>query len=57
MWMRMISGMWGLLPKMVKVKGDKFLGTEENRNKWQNLGTDEVLYNNTILDNYKYKIK
>ena len=28
-----VSGIWGPL-KMVKVKGDKFLGTNKNRNNW-----------------------
>ena len=30
-----VSGMWGPLPKMEKLKDDKFLGTNEKGNKWQ----------------------
>ena len=30
-----VSGMLGPLPKMVKVKGDKFLGTDKKGNRWQ----------------------
>ena len=30
-----VSGMWGLLLKIVKMKGDKFLGTDGKGNKWQ----------------------
>ena len=30
-----VSGIWGPLLNMIKVKGDKFLGTDKNGNKWQ----------------------
>ena len=32
---KQVNGMWDPLQKMVKVKGDKFLGTKQNENKWQ----------------------
>ena len=34
--------MWGPLPKIVKVKSDKFLGTDKNGYKWQIFRTDGV---------------
>ena len=39
-----VDGIWGPLPKMVKVKIDKFLGMDENRISDKFLGTKGTSY-------------